>query len=69
MRCMATPISSQVKEKNIIFTARCEDMKYWYFISIYIRNTNIGPVLSMKYIRTFATVCNLQQMKNSCHAN
>ena len=39
---MATPISSHVKDKNSIFTARNEDMifwkkeKSWYFISIYI---------------------------------
>ena len=39
---MATPISSHVKDKDSIFTARDEDMifwkkeKSWYFISIYI---------------------------------
>ena len=38
---MATPISSQVKDKNSIFATRDEDMiflekeKSWYFISIY----------------------------------
>ena len=37
---MATPISSHVKDKNSIFTARDEDRKEksWYFISIYIMN-------------------------------
>ena len=49
---MATPISSHVKDKNGIFTARDEDMifkqkeKSWYFISIYI----------IKYI--ISTACN-----------
>ena len=39
---MATPISSHVKDKDSIFTARDEDMNFWkkekswYFTSIYI---------------------------------
>ena len=39
---MATPISSHVKDESGIFTARDEDMIFyfkenlWYFISIYI---------------------------------
>ena len=47
---MATPISSHVKDKNSIFTARDEDMifqkkeKSWYFISIYTIKLYINKV-------------------------
>ena len=46
---MATSISSQVRDKNSIFTVRDEDIifkqkeKSWYFISIYTINDKVEP--------------------------
>ena len=50
---MATPISSHVKDKNSIFTARDEDKillvikkeKSWYIISIYIIKADTKPYI------------------------
>ena len=64
---MATPISSHVKDKNSMFTARDEDMifskrkKSWYFTGVYIINRGYYTVPRRYefYVREARTISHL----------